>query len=324
MTLINNHFYWPWVLLALIALPLLLNYYQNAQKQKAQSVSYHPDLSLLKKAASKKKKTTKLATILFTLAIITATISLARPTLNVPEAHPQAGIMLALDVSRSMAAYDILPNRFEAAKEAIKTFVKNLPQGTRVGLVTFAGYATPIVPLGQDHDRLLEAIDYLRMDYGTVIGDGLLSSLKGLPSLEQRLNLGDSPERFATIILLSDGRNFGGIDPLSALEEVKKQQVTVHTIGVGTLTDGPIPGIPMQYQFAARFDEPTMRKIATDTGGSFNFVGSAEELNEVYKDLSKAVIWRFGKEEATALGTLIAGILLFTSLSFNLIRQRLT
>ncbi len=321
MTQLNELFYWPWVLIALLSLPVLAQYYQKAQKEKAQNISYHPDLNLLKQASNQQKKPAKLATILFSLAIIIAIISLARPTLKVPEAHPQAGIMLALDVSRSMAAYDILPNRFEAAKEAIKSFVKNLPEGTRVGLVVFAGYATPIVPLSQDHDRLIEAIDYLRMDYGAVIGEGLISSLKSLPSLEQRLNLGDSPERFATIILLSDGRNFGGIDPLSALEEVKQQQVTVHTIGVGTLTDGPIPGIPMQYQFAARFDEPTMRKIATDTGGTFNFVGSAEELKEVYEDLSRAVIWRFGKDEATAIGTLIAAFLLFVSLSLSLFRK---
>lgn len=321
MTLFTDYFFWPWALGLLLLAPFLIGLYKRRLKLKSQKAVHHSDLSLIAQANKTKKRSSHWSAILFWLAIVFALVGFARPTLRVPEAHPQAGIMLALDVSRSMAAYDILPSRFSAAKDAVKTFVKNLPEGTRVGLVTFAGYATPVVPLTEDHDRVIAAVDYLRMDFGTTIGEGLVSSLKALPRLEERRNLGDSPERFATIILLSDGRNFGGIDPRLALDEVKAQEVTVHTIGVGTLTDAPIPGIPLQYQFAARFDEPLMRAIAEETGGSFNFVDSALALNDVYKDLSQAVIWRFGRDEATAIATLIAALFLFISLILSLSRR---
>ena len=109
------------------------------------------------------------------------------------------------------------------------------------------------------------------MDFGTVIGDALLAGVRALPSLERRQELSDDPRSLATIVLLTDGRSFGGIDPIVALDEVKEAQVTVHTVGVGSLTEGPIPGIPLQYQFAARFDEATLRTIAEETAGQYVF-----------------------------------------------------
>ena len=314
-------FFWPWVLWALIFLPLLIWFYRRALKGKAlESLSY-PDLKTFR-FAGKRFYWARYGQVLFFLALLFSLLALARPSMAIPEAHPQAGVVLAIDVSRSMYAQDIEPNRFEAAKAAIQAFIDNVPDNMRVGLVSFASYATQIVPLTDDHALLRDAVEYLTTDYGTVIGDGLLRSLQALPSLETRQMLGDNPQRFATIILLSDGRNFGGLDPLLALESVKEAKVTVHTIGVGSQTDGPIPGIPLQFQFAARFDEETMRQIAEETGGSFNFVDSSAELERVYKDLSRAVVWRYGRSEATAVTALLAAFCLFMSLlSANLSRR---
>ncbi|MCA9839284.1 MAG: VWA domain-containing protein [Trueperaceae bacterium] len=309
----SDFFFWPWVLLLLLLIPGFWWYLRSLKGQAHEAVK-HPGLLLLKRLVGRRRQTRVWTSASLFLALFLTILALARPSFLVPEAHPKAGVMLAIDVSRSMYAQDILPNRFEAAKAAIKTFVDNVPDTMRVGLVSFAAYATQIVPLTDDHAYLQGAVDHLTTDFGTVIGDGLMQSLEGLPSLAERQNLGDEPERFATIILLSDGRNFGGVDPLAALEEVKKARVKVHTIGVGTLGDGLIPGIPLQYQFAARFDEKTMRQIAEETGGTFNFVDSSEELERVYKDLSQDVIWRFGRTEATAVFALAAALVLFLSL----------
>lgn len=319
---VDNFFFWPWLLGLLLCIPLLIWLYHRYVSKTAKSALLHPDLALIAQVEKGRHFKRHLPALFYMGAFIFALLAFARPTMTVPEAHPSAGIVLAMDISRSMQAMDIEPNRFEAAKVALKAFVKNLPEGTRVGLVTFAGYATPVVPLTDNHEQLLEAVDYLRMDFGTVMGDAMLESINTLPSLEERQNLGDDPQRYATVILLTDGRNFGGIDPLEALQEVKNQQVTVHTIGVGTLGDAYIPGIPMEYQFAARFDEKTLRTVAEETDGRFVFVDSAKELSDVYKDLSRTLVWRTGREEVTGFGTLLAALFLFVSLSLAEFRRR--
>ena len=319
----TNTFIWPWALLLLLALPLFIWLYRRLLKPPARSVAFHPDLALLKEAGASGRRWRRHAPAVVYLAALTlALVALARPTLKVPEANPQAGIVLALDVSRSMEATDIEPSRFEAARAALRTFVSELPEGARVGLVTFAGYATTVVPLTDDHERLLESVKFLNLGRGTAIGEALLESLGTLPSLETRQNLEDDPSSLATIILLSDGRNRNGVDPLEAVAEVQRQQVKVYTIGVGTSSAGSVPGLPGQFGGAGRFDETTLRTIAETTGGSYVFVDSARQLRDVYNQLSRALVWRFRRDEATALVTLAAAVLLFFSLVWSELRRR--
>ena len=314
-------FLWPWVLALLLLTPLLVWGYRRNLRPPAKTAVFYPGLELLASAGAKSTRRHGPAVLYFGACLL-ALLALARPTFPVPEANPQAAVVLALDVSRSMQARDIEPSRFEAARAAVRAFVEALPAGTNVGLVTFAGYATQVTPPTDDYGRLLEAVDLLRMDFGTVIGDALLASVRALPSLERRQALSDDPQSLATIVLLTDGRSFGGIDPMVALDEVKRAQVTVHTVGVGSLTEGPIPGIPLQYQFAARFDEATLRTIAEETAGQYVFVDSARDLRDVYRNLSRSLVWRFRREEATALGALAAGLVLSVSLGFGELRRR--
>lgn len=316
-------FLWPWALAVLALVPLLVWLYRRNMRPPAKTAALHPDLVLLSSAAKRGSRAARHWPALFYLvACMFAFVALARPTFAVPEANPQAGIMLALDVSRSMQGMDVEPSRFEAARAAVKTFVQGLPNGTQVGLVTFAGYATQVVPPTDDHERLLEAVDLLRMDFGTVIGDAMIASMRALPDLETRQGMSDDPSSLATIILLTDGRNFGGVEPLVALNRVKEQQITVHTIGVGSATEGDIPGIPPQYQFAARFDESILRTIAEETNGEYVFVDSAGELKSVYRALSRSLVWRFQREEATAVGALAAALLLCLSVTLGELRRR--
>ena len=316
-------FLWPWVLALLLPVPALIWLYRRWLHPPARAAVVHPDLALLALAGARGRRAPRhLPALLYLGACLLALLALARPTLPVPEAHPGAGIILALDVSLSMQAADIRPNRFEAARDAIRAFVNEVPAGTRIGLVTFAGYAVLAVPLTGDHERILKTVDLLRMDFGTVIGDALRTSYQALPSLEDRLALGDDPRDFATIVLMSDGRNRGGVHPLTILPEVREQRIRVHTVGVGTNTDGPIPGFPTRWQDAARFDEPTLRSIAEETGGRFIFVDSASELSGVYRDLSRSLVWRIGRSEATAFGALAAAALLIVSLALGEFRRR--
>ncbi|UCH25815.1 MAG: VWA domain-containing protein [Trueperaceae bacterium] len=313
---------WPWIIALFALTPLVLWLYRRALTPPSKSNLYFGDLALVERAGAEGGALRRhLPALSYLGACALALLALARPTWPIPEVHPQAGIVLALDVSRSMLARDITPNRFEAAREALKALIEDLPAGTRVGLVTFAGYATLVSPLTDDHQRLLRSVDLLRTDFGTVIGDALLTSTSAFANVEVRQALGD-PQDFATIILLSDGRNFGGVHPLTALAEVKRQRVTVHTIGVGSTGNGPIPGIPPQYQFAARFDEKTLRTVAEETGGSFVFVDSARELQNIYRDLGRALAWRTRQVEISALGALTAAIILLFSLGLAEARRQ--
>jgi Ca-activated chloride channel homolog len=308
-------FLWPQVLLLLLAAPLLVWWYRRGRRPPARAVSYHPDLALLARAvpAGRGRARRHLPAALYLAALLLAVVALARPTLPVPEAHPQAGIVLALDVSISMQATDVSPSRIAAAVVALEGFVRELPPGTRVGLVTFAGYATLAVPLTDDHDRVLQAVRTPQLGRGTVIGDALLASVGAFAPLEERRASGEDPRSLATVVLLSDGANRGGTPPLVALDEVIAQQVTVHTIGVGSAASGGGDGFGA-FGGAMRFDETTLRTIAERSGGRFAFVDSAEELGDVYRDLSRAVAWRVRRDEATAVAALAAAVLLATSM----------
>jgi Ca-activated chloride channel homolog len=309
-------FLWPWVLLLVGFIPLSLWLYRRAFKKSTKTVLLYPYFSLV--ASLNKRQNRKHATaFLYVAAILMAIFAVARPMLNVPQIDPQAGIILALDVSRSMRTPDVEPNRFEAAREAIRTFVKELPDDTRVGLVTFSDYALQTVPITDDHARVLQAVDLLTLGAGTAIGDAMLESLAAFPSLEERDALGE-PERLATLILLSDGKNYSGIEPLEALEELKAQQIRVHTIGVGN------PNADIGYGFtgAGGFDEESLRTIASETGGQFIFADSSHNLSEAYRDIKKTLLWKVGRDEASAAAALLAAMLLMSSLVVAQLRRK--
>lgn len=316
-------FFWPWLLLLLILLPLAAFFYRRRIEAPAKAAVLHPNLALLFRAkASVRHAPMYVPAILYTLALAAGIFALARPALSIPQADPRAGIVLALDVSRSMMATDIRPNRFNAAREALIAFVKGLPEGTRVGLVTFARYATTVVPLTDDHESVIRAVNYLQMDFGTAIGSGIEEGLRVLPTLEEREKAGDDPQRLATMVLLSDGRSVIGADPLEVTEEAVKQKVTIHTIGVGSITDGPVPGLPPRYQYAARFDEETLRAIADRTGGEYHFVDSAGELKRAYDEISRSLVFSTRFDEVSAGAALLSAVFLMSSLALSQWRRQ--
>lgn len=317
-------FLWPGALVLLALVPLLVWAYRRALRRPARSVALHPDVALLARASGPRRRwTAHLPAALYLAAVTLGLAALARPTFPVPQADPRAGIMLAIDVSRSMAATDIAPSRFEAARDALKTFVRSLPGGARVGLVAFSSYATTVVPLTPDHQRVLDAVDLLTLGRSTAIGEGILESVKDLPSLEERQKGGADPSGLATVVLLSDGRNRNGIAPLEAAAEAKKQQVVVDTIGVGTVNGaGSDPYGSTRFGYAGRFDETTLKAIASDTGGEYVFVDSASKLNQVYRRLGHGVAWTWRKEEASGLVALAAAALLLVSMGLSQARRR--
>ncbi len=316
-------FLWPWALALLALVPLLVVVYRRGRRPPAETVALHPDLALIARATPGRRRwRSHLPALLYLLAFAVALVAFARPTFLVPEANPAAGVILAIDVSRSMRATDINPTRFDAAREALRAFVRELPAHARVGLVVFSGYARTVVPLTPDHQRILDAVNLLSLGSSTAIGEAILESLRDLPTVEERSKTGDDPSRLATVILLSDGRNRTGADPFEAARKARDDEVTIHTVGVGTNDGGTVPGVGDRFGFASRFDETALRAIADETGGQYVFVDSAASLDDVYRKLSKAVAVSFHRDEASALVAFVAAIVLALSMLSSAYRRR--
>lgn len=208
--------------------------------------------------------------ILRLLTISSIIIALARPQVkNVEQTTEGEGIdvMLALDVSGSMTAQDLKPNRLEAAKQVAIDFVNRRPTD-RMGIVIFSGESFTQCPLTTDHNVLISSIRSIRnglLEDGTAIGSGLATSVD---------RIRNSKAASKIIVLLTDGENNGGlIDPNTAKEIAKTYGIRVYTIGVGTEGFAPQPvqtmgGVTM-YQQKVSIDEPLLREIAGETGGKY-------------------------------------------------------
>ncbi|RDI95504.1 VWA domain-containing protein [Meiothermus sp. QL-1] len=314
-------FLWPWALGLLLLVPLLVWLYWQALRRPGGAAVLLPDGARLVRALPKGYLRPHLPALLYLLALVLALLALARPSLPVPQTDPRAAVVLAVDVSLSMRATDVAPSRFEAARAALRTFLRELPPGLRVALVAFARDAHLVVPLTTDRARLLEAVDRLELNLGTAIGDAILESIAALPPLSERQDVQD-PRSLATIILLTDGRSLAGVDPLEAAQEAARQQIRIHAIGVGRVTEGPVPGLPEVYALAAQFDEATLREIARVGQGAYFFIDSASQLRETYRSLARQMVWRVRQEEVGGLLALLAGLSLAGSLALAWLRRR--
>jgi len=195
-------------------------------------------------------------------------------------------IVLTIDLSSSMLAQDLKPDRLEAAKNISADFVKGRPED-RMGLVVFASETFTQVPLTTDHGMLLNMMKELKcgmLEDGTAIGDGLASSVSRLK---------DSEAISKVVILLTDGdNNAGSIDPATAAEMAKLFGIRVYTIGVGTRGTAPYPvqtpfgGIQYQ-QIPVTINEPLLQQIADETGGKYYRATSNEKLEQIYDEIDQ-------------------------------------
>ena len=179
-------FEWPWMLLALLLLPALCVAYLLALKRRKQYTISFTNLDLLKEVAGEQPGIKRhIPPLLFLIGLAALLFALARPVTSVSVPRAQAAVMLVMDVWYSMNADDLKPTRFAAAQQSAKQFVQQLPAAARVGLVSFSGKANLNAPLTLDHTAVLEAIESLKLDNGTAIGDGLLNALEHIAAQDR-------------------------------------------------------------------------------------------------------------------------------------------
>jgi len=277
----------PLWLLLLLAVAALVGLYVLLQLRRKRYAARFTNVALLGSLVPKRPGWRRhLAFGLVVLALAALVVSLAVPSAEVRVPRERATVIMAVDVSLSMKATDIDPTRFQAMQTAAKQFVDVLPDRINLGLVSFAGTATTLVPPTTDRAQVRTAIDHLQLAEATAIGEAVFTSLSAIENYQDSL---DTPSRDlppARIVLLSDGYNTVGRDDTQAIDAATSAKVPVSTIAFGTdygtldLNGETVP-VPV--------DRATLKKIADETGGSYSQAASAGELEKVYADLGSQI-----------------------------------
>ena len=220
------------------------------------------------------------------LGLTALLVSLAVPSAEVRVPRERATVVMAVDISLSMQATDIEPDRFRAMQLAAKEFVDVLPERINLGLVAFAGTATTLVPPTTDRMQVRGAIDNLELAESTAIGEAVFTSLTAIENFQAAIDTGTEELPPARVVLLSDGYNTVGREHTQAIDAARSAGVPVSTIAFGTDygtldLEGETVPVPV--------DRATLETIADETGGSYSEAASAAELEQVYADLGSQI-----------------------------------
>ncbi|WP_430783623.1 VWA domain-containing protein [Actinoplanes sp. G11-F43] len=347
---------WPWALLALLAVPLLLTarwWLNRRRKRSAVTVS---SVALIRAALPGRTAWRRRVPVaLFLAGLLALAGGIARPQASVAVPSNDTTILLAIDVSGSMCNIDIAPNRLAVASEAAREFVEAQEGDTRIGLVAFSGIAGLLVPPTEEKAPLLEAIESLKTARGTAIGQSILTSIDAIAEINPEV-AGTGVELPApatdgtpvdyqpdTIVVLTDGSNTTGVDPVTAAEQAAARRLRVYTIGFGT-TDpqqmvctadqvggdsfgrgngfgGGFGGFGGGRGGNREIDEEALTQVADLTGGRYFKAEDAEQLTDVLADLPR----EFGLTKQNVeisvwfllLGTLLVSAAVTLSLWWN-------
>ena len=286
VTFLNPQFFWLFLLL-----PLAIGWYLWKRKQQAPTLK----ISSLKGFQTKNSFLAKLQPLIFVMRLMALSaliVAMARPRTvdisNKTKTTKGIDIVIAVDVSGSMLAKDLIPNRMEALKRVASDFVEERPND-RIGLVVYAAEAYTKTPVTSDKSVILGAVNSIKYDNtlqdGTGIGMGLTTAVNRLK---------DSKAKSKVIILLTDGvNNAGFIEPETASDIAEQYGIKVYTIGIGTNGMAEFPyAIAPNGQFLFRMmqveiDEKLMKSIARKTGGKYFRATSNSKLAQIYKEINK-------------------------------------
>jgi Ca-activated chloride channel family protein len=268
-------------LLALI--PALLAAYVVLRRRRPRYAVRLPGLDLLAAVAPRAGWRRHIPAALLLLALGGATTAFAEPTANVQVPRERATVIVTLDVSYSMSATDVSPDRISAAKAAAQKFVSALPARFNVGLVAFSGSASIVVPATQEHQAVSDAISGLGLGNGTAIGEAVVTSVQAVQALADAGNNAPAP---AHVVLLSDGGNTVGRPISSGIAQARAAGIPVSTIAYGT-PDGAVQ--VGQELVRVPVDGPALADLAQQTGGHSYTAASGNELQAVCADIGSSV-----------------------------------
>jgi Ca-activated chloride channel family protein len=317
-------FQWPQLLWLLLLVPATVALYVWLLQRRKRSSLRLAHLGVARAAAGRGPGWRRhVPPLLLLAALAVMLLATARPMAAITLPLSQRTIMLAMDVSGSMRAEDVKPNRLKASQEAAKAFVTALPRDVRVGIVSFAGTAAVVQAPTTSRDDVLAAIDRFQLQRATATGSGIILSLAtlfpehgieiqhvtGQRNMPRALGEASPEPKFeavepgsyasAAIIMLTDGQRTTGPDPLEAARMAAERGVRVYTVGVGT-TQGEVIGFE-GWKMRVRLDEETLKTVSSLTHGEYYYAGTAEDLMQVYESLSSRLVVERKEIEITAL-----------------------
>ncbi len=302
-------FEWPWALAFLLVIPVLAAVYISMQRRRQHYALRYASVSLVQQAVGFGPGVKRhIPAVFYLLALTAMVIALARPEASIPTPTTTGTIILSIDVSGSMFAQDVEPNRMEATKEAARNFVETQPSGVKIGVVSFSDFGALVAPPDDDRKQALESISRLRPQRGTNIGAGLAVALDAIyedqadgepivtneptPTPDETLS---APP--ASIVLVSDGQSNTGADPLDLAEEAARNGIKIFTVGIGT-PEGTVLQIQGRNVFTF-LDEATLKRMADLTGGRYFNAQDETDLREIYDDLSRERVIENKETEVT-------------------------
>ena len=330
-------FIWPSMLWLLALLPLLVLLYLWLLRKKRKTTVRLASVQVAKLALGPGPGWRRhLPPALMLLAVAAGLFAVARPTATITLPLSERTIMLAMDVSGSMRAEDVKPNRLVASQEAAKSFVNNLPREVRVGVVSFAGTAAVVQAPTTSRDDVIAAIDRFQLQRGTATGSGIILSLATLfpdhgieiqhvtgqrnfpggSGRDKDIKKADKPAftpvppgsyNSAAVIMLTDGQRTTGPDPLEAAKMAAERGIRVYTVGIGT-TGGETIGFE-GWSMRVRLDEETLKNISILTHGEYFYAGTAEDLKKVYEGLSSRMVVERKETEISAIFAALGALL---------------
>jgi Ca-activated chloride channel family protein len=340
-------FLWPEALWLLAIVPLLAIAYVALLARSRRSAVRYANLAMVREAMTATPAWKRhLPPALFLLAIALMIAAVARPAALVTLPSQHQTIILAMDVSGSMRATDVQPNRLAAAQAAAKAFVDDVPDDVRLGVVSFAATASVVQAPTHNREDVHAAIDRFQLQRGTALGSGILVSLSTLfpdaaaevtqllygrepPSAAKDRDARSKPKEreakpvppgsfgSAAVILLTDGQRTTGPDAMEAAKMAADRGVRIYTVGIGTLK-GEVIGFE-GWSMRVKLDEDALKSIANVTRGEYFYAGNAAELKKIYRSLNTRLVMEKKETEVTSLFAAAAGAIALLAAMLSLL-----
>ncbi len=314
----------PWFFLFLLVVLGLVGLYVIVQLARQKRMLRFANMELLESVAPKRPSRWRhLSAILLVLSLVLFTVAMAGPTNDVRIPRNRAVVMLVIDVSQSMRATDVAPNRLAAAQEAAKQFADQLTAGINLGLIAYAGTATVLVSPTTNRDATKAAIDKLQLADRTATGEGIFTALQAIATVGAVIGGGDAPPP-ARVVLMSDGKETVPSNPdnpkgaYTAARTANDQGVPISTVSFGTKygyveIQGQRQPVPV--------DDENLRKIAQLSGGNAYSASSLEQLKAVFTSLQEQIGYETIKGDASVgwlrLGSLVLAVAALAALLIN-------
>lgn len=325
-------FIWPAMLVFLLVVPLFILFYLRMQRRRQRAVTLYGTLGIVQEAGRPLGARRHIPPLFFLIGLTILLIALARPQAVVSLPRLEGTVILAFDVSGSMAADDLEPTRMEAAKAAATAFVQRQPSTIQIGVIAFSDSGLAVQPPTTDQELILAAINRLAPERGTSLAHGIAASLDTIFAPEEETNYYSSltptpipsptpmPEGVyspAVIVLLTDGENTAPPDPLEAAQFAADRGVRIYSIGIGSAA-----GVILEvegFTVHTRLDEAMLQQLAQFTDGAYYNAENEEELQAIYEELDPQFVIRPEAMEVTSLFAGASVLLMLVGGAFSLV-----